>query len=239
MVGGSCNVGCNLKRGLEKLGHRVVLVKELSVFDDYSPDKTLWWGGVLRKNLGRFDVVHIHSPNLKKFLFALRYLLAGSVLVCHWHGSDLRLWRKSFPVRHLCFMFGVAHLYSTRDLAWWIWTDKSCKFHVWCPVDTEVFRPYLNRKSGIVLFDGGGKSYQEHRVLHRDMPSYLNRFAVADIRNAMGLDDGLMSVIALEAASCGLVVKQFPWMDRDWVVDHASIGVVSERVESIYKGLIS
>lgn len=236
MVGSVCNVGCNLKVGLEELGHSVTLVSNRSVFDDYGPDFDLSWWDSFRKTQDVFDIVHIHSPNLKKFLVCIRDF-KNSKLVCHWHGSDLRVFAKCFPVKSFFLNYADAHIYSTIDLAWWIPVGN--KYHIWCPVDTDLFRPNGNGDGvGEVIFDGGAKSYSTHRVHHNEMPGYLNRFSSASIHNAYGLDDHLMSVIALECISCGLSVKQFPLLDRKWVEDNASISVVAKKIESIYREVL-
>lgn len=231
MVGSVCNVGCNLKDGLEDLGHSVRYVSDESVFDDYSPDIIMRWRDIFQKQYGDdFDIVHIHSPNLKKILLAHSYFKKAK-LFCHWHGSDLRSLTKTFPVKKLLLQMADAHIYSTCDLAWWI--KKGLKRHIWCPVDTDAFVP-IGKGKGNITFDGGANSYNKHQIAHSDMPKYLSNFASADIHNAFGLDDKLMSVIALECLSCGLKVNQFPLLDREWVVNNASIPIVAKQIEDFY-----
>ena len=232
MIGSPCNIGCNLKKGLEERGHSVTLVGDNSVFNDSPPDFLIRWKDIFQKKYGNdFDIVHIHSPNLKKLLLVFAYL-RKSKLFCHWHGSDLRMWTKTFPVKKLFLRISDANIYSTCDLGWWI--RKSLKRHIWCPVDTDVFK--LNNERGVdeITFDGGGKSFDDHHIEHADMPEYLSGYASADIHNAFGLDDGLMSVIALECLSCGLKVNQFPLLNREWVVNNASVPVVAKRIEDFY-----
>lgn len=234
MVGGSASVSGNLKTGLEHKGHTVVLACDPSPHNDDTVryEYRLRWCFPLRKQFGDgYDIIHVHSPNLKKYLMIQPYLHDGVPLVCHWHGSDLRIPFKSFPMKHHMIQNASMNIYSTCDLAWWIQTKNKMLLN--CPVDTDIFKP-LGKGEGCVVFDGGGKAYAAHKIQHHLMPGYLNRFAEADIHNAMGLDDSLFSVIAFEAASCGLRVKQFPWMDRQWVVDNCDVDVVAERLERIY-----
>ena len=128
------------------------------------------------------------------------------------------------------------NLYSTNDLAWWL--QGVPKRLLLCPVDTELFKPARTSGEGSVTFDGGAQAYGMHRVPHSNMPMYLQRFDTANIHNAMGLDDTLYSIIAFEAAACGLKVEQFPWMTRDWVLQHSSMTVIAEQLENIYKEIL-
>jgi len=235
MVGSAANVGPVLKRGLERLGHTVVLVHNPSVFDDTVETKKLKWGFPVKRYGDGFDVVHVHSPNLKKLLAVFPYWWHCVPLVCHWHGSDLRVWRKSFPVKRWFIRHAAMNLYSTLDLAWWI--QGAPKRLLNCPVDTELFKPWAVPGSGMVTFNGGGRSFCDHRIPHKEMPEYLRRYSRADIHNSMGLDDGLFSVIAFEAAACGLDVAQFPWMTREWVMGSCGMDVIAEQMEEIYGGL--
>jgi hypothetical protein len=107
-----------------------------------------------------------------------------------------------------------------------------------CPVDTGLFKPDGSKKEGCVVFDGGGLSMKVHRIPHNDMPGYLNRFETVHVHNADGLDDGLNSVIAFEAVCCGCSVPELPWMNRQWVLDNASIDVQTKKLLSVYERLL-
>lgn len=237
MVGSQASVSGNLRKGLECRGHTVVVVHTPTPVDEGCPHYSSRWVNPLRKQFGDgFDVVHVHSPNLKRFLMVYPYLRGGVPLVCHWHGSDLRVWYKSMPVKRYMMRKAGMNVYSTVDLAWWLRVPRDRKVLVNCPVDTDVFKPSGVRGSGVVVFDGGGLS--GHRVPHGDMPGFLCKYEMVDVHNSMGLDDNLMSVVALEAASCGLVVKQFPWIDRRWVEENASVGVVGQQMEELYRVVV-
>lgn len=228
MVGEAAFVGENLTKGLRKMGHTVVF------------DNDLHWSQLFRKKYGKqfFDIVHIHSPNFKKLGIVWRYL-SKAKLVCHWHGSDLRHPYKAFPVYHLLKRIADFHLYSTIDLRWWLRRvpdDKKMLFI--CPVDTTVFRDYGTEKKGVVTFSGGGKSFKVHRVKHENMPDYLNQYAVVNVHNADGLDDGLLSVIAMEAAACGCFVPQLPWLNRKWVVENADVDLQTKKLLEVYRRVL-
>jgi hypothetical protein len=77
-----------------------------------------------------------------------------------------------------------------------------------------------------------------HKVPHDMMPEYLNRFETVHVYNADGLDDGLLSVVAMEAVACGCVVPELPWLDRRWVLDNASIALQTEKLINVYEGLM-
>jgi glycosyltransferase involved in cell wall biosynthesis len=227
MVGDAAFVGENLKKGLEKMGHTVV------------HDTDIHWPDIFKLKYGRqkFDVVHIHSPNFKKLLLVLKYL-RHSKLVCHWHGSDLRHPLKAFPVYNLLKKADF-NLYSTLDLAWWlrkVSVDRKMLFA--CPIDTVLFKPNGNIKHGVVVFNGGGRSIAVHKIPHDEMPEYLNQFRTVDVHNADGLDDGLPSVIAFEAASCGCNVPELPHINRQWVLDNASIFLQTKRLLDVYRRLL-
>jgi len=236
MVHSMCNISTNLKKGLEKLGHKVTIVGVDSPFEDEKPDITMNWKDILHNKYGDdYDIVYLHSPNFKKCLAIQKYI-GDKKLVCHWHGSDLRIWRKSFPIRTYMLWMADAHIYSTIDLAWWIKRDM--KFNILPPVDTEQFKPNKEKKMGTVIFDGGGKALEVHKIPHKFMPEYLNKFEKAEIHNAYGLSDKLMSVIALECLACGLKVEQFPNLNREWVVKNASVDVIAKKTEKILEDVI-
>lgn len=228
MLGDAAFTGENLKKGLEKKGHIVL------------HDTFLSWNNLFKKkyNEQHFDIVHIHSPNLKKLLIARKHL-KNSKLVCHWHGSDLRHPIKAFPVYNYFKKHSDFNLYSTLDLRWWlrdISDDKKMLFT--CPVDTDLFKSNGNRKQGNICFNGGGRSFKVHKIPHKDMPDYLNKYRIVDVINADGLDDGLLSVIAMEAVSCGCIVPQIPWLNREWVLSNANIQDQTEKLLEIYKRLL-
>jgi len=229
------NTSINLKKGLEKFGHEVVI------------QDVLRWRDIFRKKYGeqRFDIVHIQSPNFKKLCIGWRYIFgrlffSDAKLVCHWHGSDLRHSLHAFPVYRLLKLMGDFHLYSTLDLRWWlrnISDDKKLLFN--CPVDIDHFKPSDMVKEGGVVFNGGGKSFAVHRIPHEEMHMYLNRFETVDVHNDDGLDDGLLSVIALEAACCGCKVPQLSNLNRQWVVENASIDSQTKKIIEVYERLLN
>lgn len=226
MVGNTAFVGENLKKGLERQGHDVVLVTDIR------------WIDFLQKKYGQnyFDIVHIHSPNFKKIGLSWGH---ATRIVCHWHGSDLRHPMKGFPTQRFIKHVGDFHLYSTIDLRWWlrkIPENKKCLFR--CPVDIDVFKPNGKDKKGNIVFRGGGRSIKNHRVHHNNMSDYLNNYETVDVFNADGLDDNLLSVLALEAVACGCKVNQFPKMNRKWVMDNASVESQTQRLLTIYNKLM-
>jgi hypothetical protein len=228
MIDNIAFVGENLSKGLEKEGHEVTFITKIR------------WIDILQKKYGKekYDIVHIHSPNFKKLVVAWRYL-KNSKLVCHWHGSDLRHPRHAFPVYRYLKKKADFNLYSTLDLAWWlgkISNDKKMLFT--CPIDTDLFKPDGSIKKGDIEFRGGGKSIKVHRIPHNEMPQYLNQFKVVNVYNADGLDDGLLSVVAMEAAACGCFVPQIPWLDRNWVIDNADINLQADKLIKIYENLL-
>ena len=241
MIGNICNVGSNLKKGLEQFGHTVTIVDNPSVLHDDVASYPLAWKGVVKSpwsSNDRFDIIHIHSPNMKKLGNCLGWLRRSRV-VCHWHGSDLRHGWKAWPVYHWLLRFGSFHLYSTVDLAWWLRSvsnSKKCLFR--CPVDTSVFKPNGDTRNGCIVFDGGAHSFNTHRIPHYRMPDELNKYESVDIRNADGLHESLLSVIGLEAASCGCRVVQYPWMTREWVKENASVMSQANQLLQIYKKVI-
>jgi hypothetical protein len=229
MIGDIAFVGENLKKGLEAKGHSVLL------------DTDLHWSELLRKKYDKqnFDIVHINSPNFKKLGIGWRYLVHDTKLICHWHGSDLRHPLKEFPVYHYLLKVADFNLYSTVDLGWWLRkvpNDRKMLFI--CPVDTELFRPYNQAKHGAAVFNGGGRSFKVHKVPHDQMQRYLNQFEVVTTHKIEGLDDGLISVLDLEAAACGCRVSGNPWLNREWVINNASIESQTKKILDVYKKLL-
>jgi len=237
MIDSIANTGALISNELNKRGIPTVFVGKGTTFDDYVPDDIMKWR-LPKKRYGKyFDIVHIHSPNLKKWLIAYPYLRSGSKLVCHWHGSDLRMWKKSFPIRRLAMKKADINYYSTLDLKWWLRDVKSELIN--CPIDTDRFVPSEKEpENSYVSFDSGGQSYKRHNVKHIDMPKYLQLFTNAEIRNRW-VDDGLYSVLAFECASCGLKIDEFPWMDRKWVLNNAGKDVIMDKIIGKYNEILN
>lgn len=232
MVGNTAFVGENLKKGLEELGMNVTLIKE----------KELRWFKNKRID-NHFDIVHIHSPNFKKFLyikkFVIQNLLKGKPkIIIHNHGSDLRLKYKMFPCYTFMFFIGDYFLYSTIDLAWWLRTiikDDDKEYFI-CPVDTDVFKPINKCREGILMW---GKKYSKGRnIPHDEIPDMLNKYAEVSCYPSYGLSPYLVSVSALEAGSCGCKVTHHPYMDRKWIMDNASIVVQCKKLYNIYNRVV-
>ena len=239
MVGNTASVGWNLTKGLREKGVDVVFVGNKSNVTSGDYDYVLDWKTFLRKKYGKkhFDIAHIHSPNFKKLGASWKYI-KNAKLVCHWHGSDLRIPKKAFPVYHFLKRRGNYHLYSTVDLGWWlrkIPENKRQRFL--CPVDTERFKPNGLKNKGMVTMSGGGSGFNKHKVIHDEMPGFLNQFEKANVYDT-NVDERLFSVAVFEAVACGLQVKQFPWMDRNWVLENASINSQTEKVFKIYIDLL-
>lgn len=223
-------VGTNLTKGLREKGYDVLLTKDMR------------WSRLFQKPYGKkfFDIVHVHSPNFKKLGLVYRYLKDGGKLVCHWHGTDLRHPIKTFPVYRYLMENADMNLYSTLDLCWWlrkISRDKKMLFN--CPIDTNMFKSLYNKnRRGEVTFVGGGKSIKVHKIKHDDMPSYLNQYKIVNVYNADGLDDGLLSVLAMESVCCDCVVPQIPWLNREWVINNSSIITQTDKLIKIYEEIL-
>jgi len=240
MISNVASVGWNLTKGLRDNGVNVVFVGNKSNVTSGEYDYVLSWKDFLRKKYGKkhFDIVHIHSPNFKKLGASWRYLTGfllffDAKLICHWHGSDLRFPYKSFPVYHFLKMIGDYHLYSTDDLAWWLRKiPKNKKEWFLCPVDTELFRPDKQiKKDGTVTFMREG---YKNAVMHDDMPKFLNHFENINVQTPIGYKQ-IYSVSGFEGAACGLKVNNFPWMNREWVIENASIKSQTDKLLKIYE----
>lgn len=235
MIGNIAFVGENLKKGLEKQGLTVLL------------DDDLHWTDIFRKKYGKqsFDIVHIHSPNFKKLCIAWRYITYLSLffdakLVCHWHGSDLRHPLKAFPVYRFLQWIGDYHLYSNIDLRWWLRNilDKKKKWFI-CPVDTDMFYPkkeYEKRKEKLIW----GKKYvnNDNCIPHDEVSDLLNQYKIIECHQSDGLSDYLLSVSQLESAACGCKVPPHDFMNRQWIINNASIESQTKNLLDIYKKVL-
>jgi len=235
MVDNTCSVGWNLKQGLESKGHSCTLVSDVHTVHSGTPDVLLDGVPFFSKDFSSddYDIVHMHGPNTKKIL-QFYNLVCQVPFVCHWHGTGLRCMKSYHPVRVLCRRYGDFHLYSTIDLGWFITInfdkDKSCFFR--CPVDTEQFRVINKqpRDKGILRLDNSNKSYVEHE----DMPGLYNQYERVSVKNL--IDPRVVSVSALEGAACGCKVEGISYLNRSWVVRHASVRSQTEKLLEIYKG---
>lgn len=240
MIGNTASVGWNLVKGITDTDINVTFVGNHKDFLSGTYDYILSWKDFLHKNYGKtkFNIIHIQSPNLKK-LGAIQRYMKNAKLVCHWHGSDLRIPRKAFPVYKYLKKHGDYHLYSTVDLRWWLRTiPEDQKERFICPIDTEQFKPMGEKTNNNILIQGGGGGYSNYRIIHDDMPKFISQYKTASI-NDKDFDNNLLSVMALEAASCDVKVKEYPWMDREWVIENASIKSQTPKIIKIYERLIN
>lgn len=240
MVGNTCSMGWNLKKGLSKKNVNVTLVSDgnklISGKYDYHPS----WFYFLQKKYGKkhFDIVHLHSPNLKHLGLVWRYLTKDTKLVCHWHGSDLRMRKEPFSAKWLLKEISNYHLYSTIDLAWWlrdIPDEKKMLFRQ--VIDTEMFKPLNRDRKGTLVFGRGG-IHKDKYIPHDKIPELLNRYEMVKVFPAYGLSPYLVSASALEAASCGCKIYHHPYMDREWVKNNTSTESQTEKLINIYNELM-
>ena len=219
MVGNTASVGWNFKKGLEKEGHHCdIIFKERPNLEGKRTE-----GGKL---LDYYDIVHIHYPSHR---WKLSYCNLGKT-VLHWHGSDARKSHRNYFVKQKFRKIAKKSLCSTIDMNWWIPEAE----RIINPIDTEMFKPMLRRKSGTVIFDNDHKK----GIPHNEMPDYMNKFKEAVVYPAQKLSPYLISVTALECASCGLRVRHHPYMTREWVVKNASIESQTEKLLKIYKDVL-
>ena len=239
MIGNVVSVGWNLTKGLRKNGIDVVFVDNENICTSGKSDYNMSWDDFLGKGYGKgdFDIVHIHAPNFKKLGLVWRYLNDDTKLICHWHGSDLRIFRKTFPVSRLLKKIADYHLYSTIDLAWWLRNvENTKKQHFRCPVDTDLFKPYGNKRDGLLVLSGGARTVDP--LMHDDMPEYMNSFDYLDVTPAYDLSKKLLPVSMLEGGACGLYVLNHHWLTRSWVVANASIESQTKKLLDIYNGVL-
>ena len=245
MIGNIASTGWNLTKGLRNNSVNVIFVGNKNKCTDGNYDYSLSWHDFLRKGYSKkyFDIIHINSPNFKKLGLVWKYLTNYGIffketkLICHWHGSDLRILRKTFPVSWLLKKIGNYHLYSTIDLAWWLrHVDKSKKQHFICPVDTDLFKPNNNIKQNLLILSNGGKT--KYPILHKKMPNFMNQYKSVIIKPSHSLSEKLLQVSMLEGASCNLDVLNHTWLNREWVIKHASIESQTKKLITIYKKVL-
>lgn len=234
MIGNPASVGWNLTKGLRKLGITVIFVGNKNKFTSGKYDYILSWKDFNKSKYGKnnFDIIHIHSPNIKKINLITHY---KSKKIYHWHGSDLRFFWKSFGVSKSISNY---NLYSTVDLAWWLrHIPNNKKERFINPVDTEMFTSYTLFKNRI-LDTYSWERLMERDISHNDVPSFLNKCKTISCYPNYNLSPYLISVSALEGASCGCKVEHHPYMNRDWIIKNASIESQSKKLLEIYKKVL-
>lgn len=240
MIGNICRSGWYLKKGLEELGHEVILICEKHKCLEGEGDFPLTWTGWknIKNQIGKVDIVHIHSPNFKKILYASQFI-KKSKLIFHWHGSDLRHPIKRFPLEHRTLMrLADYNLYSTFDLQWFIKRlDKNalCQ-HFRAPVDTEMFKPMVpwEDRAREKLVWGKGALTKEQFIPHNKVPEMLNQYKYVECYPNDGVSPHLVSVSAMESASCGCKVVHHPYMNRQWVIENAGIKAQALKLLKVY-----
>lgn len=202
---------------------------------------------------GEYDIVHLDycflfgKLNMKYF----KYIINAKNLVCNWHGSDIRGLDMSFtksilykPLKYLSdlYMFNNAkfHLYSTCDLAWWfrnVPANKKVRFIQTIDTDKFTILPDIER-AGNYVFKGGSRGYNRQKVVHDDMPKFLNKFESVVCIPAEGLSPYLVNSTVLEALACGCKVKYHPLKNRDWVLKYASLNYGVDKLLRIYTKIL-
>jgi len=240
MLGNTASTGYNLKLGLEKQGHTVKLLGNFHPYLEGKYDHGLFWKDIGKKFLDfKPDIVHSMDTNVKTFGILLRYI-KGAKFVCHWHGSDLRLAYREltkyvfFP---WLFKFADYHLYSSRDLAWWLRSIPfSKKMFFICPVDVNMFKsfiPYNKRENDLLIIDNDSK----FGIPHNEMPMIYNKYRRVFCYPSYGLSPYLYSVTEFEAGACGCKVPHHPEINRKWVISNASIESQTKKLLRVYNSL--
>jgi len=238
-----------MKKGLEKIEGvaRVDILFDEAPTIDGTPTP---FQSVLQP--GQYDIVHYHYPFVKTYWKHKLYIENARVLVCHWHGTDLRLTTFKNPLKNLYkplqtalhkLMFEMAdfHYYSTIDLSWWLRSlPRDKRSHIYQCIDTDIFKPLpTSVTKGIISLEKGSRGFETHKILHKDMPYKLSHYIRANIVPAEGLDQKLVQVSTLECLACGLFVNGHAGKDRRWVLDNASIPVVCSKTYDKYCELLS
>lgn len=236
MIGNTASISYNLKQGLEKVGHDVTIISSENNLCTgkfkYNLTNGIFQLSLLDKKLTKkhFDILHIHAPNTKIYLIG-KFLAPDAKVILHFHGTSIRKPRKlfSFFIKSIIQKADYV-LYSTIDLRWYLRFTKQKELFR-CPVDTDLFKPISNiKKEKSIIFNNSGKRNRKHE----DMPLYMNGFISATIYPNCDLSPYLVSVTALECASCGLKVKYHSYMNRKWVLKNASIKSQTHKLLNIY-----
>lgn len=187
----------------------------------------------------------------------------GLKIICHWRGTDMRgvayqdykenrknkklltpiLFSyykiKEYMAHKIFFKYADYHFYSTIDLAWWLRDiSENKKSLLRCMVNTDIFKPSNPNRKGKVIFRSGARNYKKNKIKHDDMPEHLNKFKDAEVYPACGLSPYLVSVTSMECLACGLKVKHHPTKNRKWVIDNASIKVVTDQILKVYNEVL-
>jgi len=236
MIDNPASTGWNLKKGLETEGHSCIFISDKHLVHSGIPDYLLSSIGFFTKKFDDvFDIIHIHCPSTSKILKFFR-TVTKTPMVCHWHGTGLRLMKSFYPTKHLCNIYAKAHLYSTIDLKWYInlhFKNKNT-YLFRCPIDTESFK-IINqgKRKNLLVCDNNNKKYIEHD----DMPRVYNEYN--NVRVINNADSHIVSVSAMESASCGCIVEDLEYIDRNWVLKNASIKNQTKKLLKIYEGVLN
>lgn len=238
----------NFKKGLSKYKDikRIDLMFDPHPCNSGNPSKSF-----LKPN--EYDIVHFSYPIMLKdfFLKYQKYVLNAKVLVCHWRGTDIRGKDFKFPINLIYrtfhhfnkqFFFKRAdfHIYATYDLGWFL-REVPAEKRMWfeTPTDTSLFKDYkLKNRKGKVLFQKGARGFSDHKILHSDMPKFLNKFKYAEVVPAFGIDPHILQNAPSECLACGLKVKHHEDKDRAWVIKHRGLKVSAKRLYKLYKQLL-
>jgi len=109
-----------------------------------------------------------------------------------------------------------------------------------CPIDTDLFDisiPMEKRKEALLVLNNRSKP----GIPHNEMPMFYNQYQRVGV-DLNGYNESpsvisplLVSVSGMEAAACGCRVEHHPYMNRQWVLENASIGSQTERLLGVYK----
>ena len=258
IIGNTASTGWHLRNKLKERGHIAHLrFKETPTLSGKS-DKEFF-------PVEEYDIVHFNAPQISAVRFIKEYTMwkKAKRVVCHWHGTDLRcldykvykknrkslkflspllytIYKTSRYLTKRTFFKGADYnFYSTHDLAWWLrGIPNNKKEHIYCPIDTDTFKPIKCEKQGTFINIGGGLAEGKEKIKHDDMSKHLNKFEKAEIYPAYGISPYILSVTAMECLACGLKVKHHPEKDRNWIIKNCSTPVFTDKVLEVYERLI-
>jgi hypothetical protein len=252
-------VACILAKYHRRQGHEVRILKRAGYdpfgISQFYGEPLLDMDGkaflkLVAKEVGNFDLVHVHS--LYKVIPDLRKKYRDTKIVLHYHGSEVRS-KQDDPIRAEAESKADAILGSTEDLKAYV-SNMTC---IPNPIDTEHFTPgaspsdgraftfrttrgdsqwvldYLNKNNIDLSVDVVDR--EADPIQYSQVPAFLKQYGTyVDIKYIDGVLLQAMSKTGLEALACRLKVLNHELKYVEGLPEEHKPEVVASKMLDIY-----
>lgn len=213
--------------------------------------------GLRRSRKNQIDIIFVHGSEMLVPFFKL---FTRKKVILQYHGSDINDPKRSRNFfRIIARSMADTIIYNQKAHLKKIITIKKVKkvYHV-NAVDTELFHPANNKKTGIVAFISGNLDKnatkkilskfdgieiidtEDAKIPYEEIPEILNRYEMlVDLKiTDYGLLVPTLSKLALQALACGCKVHTFEGKIKDSLPERHKPEIVMKKLYDLFSEVI-